>query len=89
MRQPAAALSASMPSSEFTYWMAYLREYPDQDNVTNYMIAQLTALVANLMRGKDSNPFSVDDFIPKRHVKETNWRVVLEQAKQAFGGYGE
>ena len=54
-----------MPSSEFTYWLAYQRIDPFGSFREDWRAAQFTCLTANINRAKNKPPFSVSDFMWK------------------------
>jgi hypothetical protein len=60
-------------------WEAYHILEPIGEERSEFMIAQLCTLVANIMRGKNVKSFSISDFMPRWDGEE----VSLEPKKQS------
>lgn len=80
-------------SREFTYWKAYYKLEPRGEQRFDLGIAQLAALVANMLqRGKRRKRFKVSDFVPNWDpVKRRNTpkMVLAKFALLAKAGYGK
>jgi hypothetical protein len=63
-------LANELTEQEFQGWQQYFLEEPFGQSHLDNLVAILTAVVANLMRGEDQDPFSPDDFIPKYKPKD-------------------
>lgn len=66
-----------MDARELDAWMLYERVEPFGDRVTQMMVAQLTALVANVVRGKGGREVKVEDLMPRFEADKTqemDWR---------------
>lgn len=53
-----------MTSRELSEWMAYYSIEPFGERREDMRAAQICAILANIHRGEDTPPFSVDDFMP-------------------------
>lgn len=53
-----------MTASQLTEWQAYYRQHPFGQDHTDFLIAQLTAVLANAHRAKNSMPAKPTDFLP-------------------------
>lgn len=72
---------AAMDARELDDWMAFERLEPFGDRVTQLMVAQLTALVANIVRQKGGRDVRVEDLMP-RYVadkSEMDWREMKKR----------
>ena len=83
-----------MSAREFGEWMAFYALEPFGDNRADLRIGILAALTANIARDEKrrSEPYEVDDFIPKfdKAEKEAQpWQeqlALVEMLNAAFGG---
>ncbi|WP_152485920.1 phage tail assembly protein T [Euryhalocaulis caribicus] len=71
----AGELRRRMDSAELTEWMAYERAEPFWPERIEAMMAQQTALIANIHRGKGQAPFDWRDF-------SFSFRLTPEQKRQ-------
>lgn len=55
---------AGMSSREWSEWQVFWRLYGFGEQRMDVRFAQLMAMIANLVRGKDSPPVSVEDILP-------------------------
>lgn len=73
--------------------MAFAEREPVGAERLEVMIAQLTAVVANIARGKQQRAYAVDDFLPRYwQPRRPAWERMLEQVRglnTLFGGRGK
>lgn len=63
---------AGMPWPVLNEWKAFDQVEPlDSADRLEFMLGQLTALTANIWRGRNSQAATVEDFIPRRRPKRT------------------
>jgi len=64
-----------MSSLDVAIWQAYDKQFPVGHYFTNYLIAQLTAVVFNMWKGQNTLAISPDDvlgiFVPLEEDKVT------------------
>lgn len=85
-RRPVADLDLDI--DEFVHWMAYSRLQPFSDSRNEYMLAQLTALVAQLFSKSKVKPsdFMLSAQMEKAEQKASSAVMSFEdQARAAFG----
>lgn len=58
---------SGMSGQEFTEWMAYEQLEPFGPLADEFRHGQVCATLANINRGRDTNPFGPDDFMPALH----------------------
>ncbi|MBT8199580.1 MAG: DUF4035 domain-containing protein [Acidimicrobiia bacterium] len=78
-------LQAEITSREFAEWIAYDRLEPIGDDRSDHMIAQLTAILANIHRRPGTKAYTVTDFLLFR-PKRTHWQEMRAKLKQWSGG---
>lgn len=59
-----------MPSDVFTEWMAYYNLEPFGEEVIDHHLAQLTALLYNANKAKNSKSRTADDFRLWKQIKK-------------------
>lgn len=67
---PVGEMLARMDARELDDWQAYERLEPFGDWTVMQMVAQLTALVANVLKGKGGKDVMVADLMPKVEVEK-------------------
>jgi|14_taG_2_1085336.scaffolds.fasta_scaffold08114_7 tRNA/tmRNA/rRNA uracil-C5-methylase (TrmA/RlmC/RlmD family) len=60
-------MAKEIPSTVFNQWKVYWQIEPFGSWRDNFNIATLTALTANVNRGKDQKPYSEKDFMYEDH----------------------
>lgn len=60
-----------MPSHAFTEWMAYYNLEPFGDELMDFHLAQITAMLYNANRAKNSKSKQVNDFRLWKQIKRT------------------
>lgn len=53
-----------LTAAQFEEWQAYESLEPWGQDRTQWLLARLTMIVANLMRGSGTQPFTIYDFLP-------------------------
>jgi hypothetical protein len=77
---------ASVPARTILEWQAYYQLEPFGESRADLRNAMLCSLVANIMRGKDSEPVQLDDFMPTFDGTKRPQRAVREQTpEEQFG----
>jgi hypothetical protein len=56
---------AGMSSRQFSEWMAYAAVEPFGEERSDYRVAHALAVIVNMFRGKDDQPVSVADLLPR------------------------
>lgn len=67
---PVDEMLARMDARELDRWAAYERLEPFGDWTVMQMVAQLTALIANVLKGKGGKEVTVADLMPKVAVEK-------------------
>ncbi len=85
---------APLSSMEFSLWQEFWWKHPFGDE--RIAIGLLSCIVANANRGKDVQPYSLEQFIPTRPLRETTDNQSVHEQKAfaeaivaALGGRGE
>lgn len=75
-------LLQQLTSSDIALWQAFDRLHPIGKQYTDFLIAQLTALMFNMWKGKEEPPLTVDEVLGKQQqLTEEYVRSVIRQAK--------
>ncbi|MCR4301789.1 MAG: DUF4035 domain-containing protein [Sulfuricaulis sp.] len=71
-----------LTAKQFMAWVSYMRLHPIGERRADYRAASVCAVIANVNRGKDQKPFTVEDFLLK-FGEEAPERKQTWQEKQA------
>lgn len=79
-----AELLDRVSSEELAEWQAYYKLEPFGPMVSHVMVAQLTQLMANVNRQRNSEPYKLADFLPvkKEPVSGKAFRKRMEAANK-------
>ena len=61
-------LLSNLSSYDIAMWQAYDTLFPFGQFHTDYLLAQLTSVMFNMLKGKDSQPISTDEFLGRNQV---------------------
>lgn len=78
---PVGEMLSRMDARELDAWMLYERVEPFGERVTQMMLAQLTALVANVAKGKGGREVKLGDLMPRyeEDKPEMDWREMKKR----------
>lgn len=85
MGRTVAELQDAMSSAEFGEWIAYYSIEPFGERMDDLRAGVVSATIANVNRGKDTQPYKPLDFVPWAQEPEVKAKPSAEAMASLFG----